>query len=383
MKKIFSILILNLFLFAAPTKELSVMDASVYTRMQQDDSARSFNSKVKDEFKDRVELVIDAKLSKDSVKVGEIFYVDVEINSNYKVNFTPKIELKKTIDMQLLTNNIDFESNNGRYKTRIYLQANSANAKLNGIEAKLYRNTELVGDSEVAIEQITIENLNFNKNYANLVASELKISNIKCTVYDDESIICGMDARANNTNFNNFSLKLAKSQSITNVGKNYENARCSIALIFANSVKNFSFSYFDPVENRFIDFSHNIVVESEEISTQTDLNPITKEINFYMQVGSLVLAVICLVIVVVFKRFFSLIAVAIIFVVFSFVSDKSFTTAVLSEGAGVRILPTHTSTVFYKNKSKKEVKVLATSDGYSKIALDDDTSGWVKNEDLK
>lgn len=383
MKKIFSILILNLFLFAAPTKELSVMDASVYTRMQQDDSARSFNSKVKDEFKDRVELVIDAKLSKDSVKVGEIFYVDVEINSNYKVNFTPKIELKKTIDMQLLTNNIDFESNNGRYKTRIYLQANSANAKLNGIEAKLYRNTELVGDSEVAIEQITIENLNFNKNYANLVASELKISNIKCTVYDDESIICGMDARANNTNFNNFSLKLAKSQSITNVGKNYENARCSIALIFANSVKNFSFSYFDPVENRFIDFSHNIVVESEEISTQTDLNPITKEINFYMQVGSLVLAVICLVIVVVFKRFFSLIAVAIIFVVFSFVSDKSFTTAVLSEGAGVRILPTYTSTVFYKNKSKKEVKVLATSDGYSKIALDDDTSGWVKNEDLK
>lgn len=383
MKKIFSIFILNLFLFAAPTKELSVMDASVYTRMQQDDSARSFNSKVKDEFKDRVELVIDAKLSKDSVKVGEIFYVDVEINSNYKVNFTPKIELKKTIDMQLLTNNIDFESNNGRYKTRIYLQANSANAKLNGIEAKLYRNTELVGDSEVAIEQITIENLNFNKNYANLVASELKISNIKCTVYDDESIICGMDARANNTNFNNFSLKLAKSQSITNVGKNYENARCSIALIFANSVKNFSFSYFDPVENRFIDFSHNIVVESEEISTQTDLNPITKEINFYMQVGSLVLAVICLVIVVVFKRFFSLIAVAIIFVVFSFVSDKSFTTAVLSEGAGVRILPTHTSTVFYKNKSKKEVKVLATSDGYSKIALDDDTSGWVKNEDLK
>lgn len=368
---------------AAPTKELSVMDAQVYTNLNQNDSARSYDSNVKEEFNDKVELAINADFSKNSIKVGEIFYIDVVINSNYRVNFTPVIELKKTLDMQQLTRNINYESQNGVYKARIYLQANTANARLNGIEAKLYRNTELVGESELALAQIKIDNLDFNKNYVNLVASELKISNIKCTVYDNESIICGMDAKANNTNFNNFLLKSAKSQSITNVGKDYENARCSIALIFPDNTKQFSFSYFDPIENKFIDFSHNVVVESEEISTQIDLNPITKEINFYMQIGSLVLAVICLVIVLIFKRFFSLIAVAIIFVAFSFVSDANYSKAVLKKEAIVRILPTHNSTIFYKNQAEREVDVLAKQGGYSKIALDDDTSGWVKDEDLK
>lgn len=382
MKKLF-LLFFTTFLMAAPTKELSVMDAQVYTNLNQNDSARSYDSNVKEEFNDKVELAINVDFSKNSVKVGEIFYIDVVINSNYKVNFTPVIELKKTLDMQQLTRNINYESQNGVYKARIYLQANTANARLNGIEAKLYRNTELVGESELALTQIKIDNLDFNKNYANLVASELKISNIKCTVYDNESIICGMDAKANNTNFNNFLLKSAKSQSITNVGKDYENARCSIALIFPDNTKQFSFSYFDPVENKFIDFSHNVVVESEEISTQIDLNPITKEINFYMQIGSLVLAVVCLAIVLIFKRFFSLIAVAIIFIAFSFVSDANYSKAVLKKEAIVRILPTHNSTIFYKNQAEREVDVLAKQGGYSKIALDDDTSGWVKDEDLK
>lgn len=382
MKKLF-LLFFTTFLMAAPTKELSVMDAQVYTNLNQNDSARSYDSNVKEEFNDKVELAINVDFSKNSVKVGEIFYIDVVINSNYKVNFTPVIELKKTLDMQQLTRNINYESQNGVYKARIYLQANTANARLNGIEAKLYRNTELVGESELALTQIKIDNLDFNKNYANLVASGLKISNIKCTVYDNESIICGMDAKANNTNFNNFLLKSAKSQSITNVGKDYENARCSIALIFPDNTKQFSFSYFDPVENKFIDFSHNVVVESEEISTQIDLNPITKEINFYMQIGSLVLAVVCLAIVLIFKRFFSLIAVAIIFIAFSFVSDANYSKAVLKKEAMVRILPTHNSTIFYKNQAEREVDVLAKQGGYSKIALDDDTSGWVKDEDLK
>ncbi len=382
MKKLF-LLFFTTFLMAAPTKELSVMDAQVYTNLNQNDSARSYDSNVKEEFNDKVELAINVDFSKNSVKVGEIFYIDVVINSNYRVNFTPVIELKKTLDMQQLTRNINYESQNGVYKARIYLQANTANARLNGIEAKLYRNTELVGESELALTQIKIDNLDFNKNYANLVASELKISNIKCTVYDNESIICGMDAKANNTNFNNFLLKSAKSQSITNVGKDYENARCSIALIFPDNTKQFSFSYFDPIENKFIDFSHNVVVESEEISTQIDLNPITKEINFYMQIGSLVLAVVCLAIVLIFKRFFSLIAVAIIFIAFSFVSDANYSKAVLKKEAIVRILPTHNSTIFYKNQAEREVDVLAKQGGYSKIALDDDTSGWVKDEDLK
>lgn len=382
MKKLI-FLIFAITLFAAPSKELSVMDAQVYTNLNQNEEASSFNSNIKEEFKDFVELAIEANFSKSEVKIKEVFYADITINSNHKTNFTPQIEFEKSIDMQVLTKDIKFSSENGVYKTRVYFQANTANAKLNSISAKLFRNTQEIGNAKISLNNISINELKFNKDYSQLVASNLKITNLKCTEYDETSTICGMDAKAENTNFNNFSLKNVKSQSITNVGKDYENAKCSIALIFPNNLKSFSFSYFDPIQNDFIEYSNNIVVESEEISTQTDLNPITKEINFYLQIGSLILAVICLVIVVIFKRFFSLIAVALVFIAFAFIDGGEFSNAKLKAGANVRILPTNNSTIFYKNTSLKEVKVLAKKDDFVKVALDEDTSGWVKNEDIE
>ncbi|MBZ7985238.1 SH3 domain-containing protein [Campylobacter sp. Cr9] len=382
MKKLI-FLIFAITLFAAPSKELSVMDAQVYTNLNQNEEASSFNSNIKEEFKDFVELAIEANFSKSEVKIKEVFYADITINSNHKTNFTPQIEFEKSIDMQVLTKDIKFSSENGVYKTRVYFQANTANAKLNSISAKLFRNTQEIGNAKISLNNISINELKFNKDYSQLVASNLKITNLKCTEYDETSTICGMDAKAENTNFNNFSLKNVKSQSITNVGKDYENAKCSIALIFPNNLKSFSFSYFDPIQNDFIEYSNNIIVESEEISTQTDLNPITKEINFYLQIGSLILAVICLVIVVIFKRFFSLIAVALVFIAFAFIDGGEFSNAKLKAGANVRILPTNNSTIFYKNTSLKEVKVLAKKDDFVKVALDEDTSGWVKNEDIE
>ncbi|ULO01125.1 putative membrane protein [Campylobacter sp. RM5004] len=382
MKKLI-FLIFAITLFAAPSKELSVMDAQVYTNLNQNEEASSFNSNIKEEFKDFVELAIEANFSKSEVKIKEVFYADITINSNHKTNFTPQIEFEKSIDMQVLTKDIKFSSENGVYKTRVYFQANTANAKLNSISAKLFRNTQEIGNAKISLNNISINELKFNKDYSQLVASNLKITNLKCTEYDETSTICGMDAKAENTNFNNFSLKNVKSQSITNVGKDYENAKCSIALIFPNNLKSFSFSYFDPIQNDFIEYSNNIVVESEEISTQTDLNPITKEINFYLQIGSLILAIICLVIVVIFKRFFSLIAVALVFIAFAFIDGGEFSNAKLKAGANVRILPTNNSTIFYKNTNLKEVKVLAKKDDFVKVALDEDTSGWVKNEDIE
>lgn len=383
MKKIIFLIFASV-LFAAPSKELSVMDAQVYTNLgQNNEEASSFNSNIKEEFKENIELAIDANFSKNSVKVKEIFYLDITIKSNYNTNFTPQIEFEKSIDMQQLTKDIKFNSENGIYTTRVYFQANTANAKLNSISAKLFRNTQEVGNAKISLENINISEVKFNKDYANLVASNLKLSNLKCTEYDDTSVICGMDAKANNTNFNNFSLKTAKSQSITNVGKDYENARCSIALIFPDNFKNFTFTYYDPNEDNFVEISNKIIIESEEISTQTDLNPITKEINFYLQIGSLVLAVICLIIVVIFKRFFSLIAIALVFIAFSFINGGSFSDVKLKSGANVRILPTENSTIFYKNINVVEVKVLAKRDGFIKIALNDEVSGWVKNEDIE
>lgn len=97
----------------------------------------------------------------------------------------------------------------------------------------------------------------------------------------------------------------------------------------------------------------------------------------------MILAVICLVIVIIFKRFFSLIAVALVFIAFAFIDGGEFSNAKLKAGANVRILPTNNSTIFYKNTSLKEVKVLAKKDDFVKVALDEDTSGWVKNEDIE
>ncbi|WP_267523786.1 SH3 domain-containing protein [Campylobacter sp. MG1] len=381
MKKIL-LLIFSIIMFAAPTKELSVMDAQVYTNLTQNDEA-NFDSNVKEEFNDNIELVIDTKFSKKNVKVNEIFYVDVVINSNYEINFTPEISFNNSVDMQILNKKFDFISEKGVYKTRIYMQANTANAKLSGMSASLFRNTQLVGKSSVLFEPIIIETLPFNKDYSNLVASNLEISALKCTMYDDENTICGMNAKANNTNFNNFLFKNVKSQSITNIGKSYEDATCSIALIFDNHIKNFSFSYYDPLENKFIDNKFEVKLEIDEVSTQTELNPINKEFNFYLQIISLLIAIILLVIVLVFKRFFSLVAVALLLAAFSFLGDTSIKSSTLKDGANIRILPTDNSTIFYKNNGKKEVKILNEQKGFVKIALDENTSGWVKNEDIE
>ena len=74
---------------------------------------------------------------------------------------------------------------------------------------------------------------------------------------------------------------------------------------------------------------------------------------------------------------------SVVFVAFSFIDGGNFSSAKLKSGANVRILPTNNSTIFYKNTDIKEVKIITKKDNFVKIALDENTSGWVKNEDIE
>lgn len=360
---------------------LSNQDAQVYNNLTQSDEFIAYDKN--DSILHKIELAISSTFSKNDVYVGELFYIDVYIKSNSTTNYNAQIKLNSLNSINILNKKIQVNAKNGTYTARIYLQAQNINAKFGNLEVKLLRNNDVVANSSIILPKIKIKQIPFDKNYSFIVASDLKISNLKCAEYDNEKIICSFDASAKMANLSSFSLNKVLDQKISNQNNDYEKNFCSISLLLPQYSKKIVFSYFDIDKNSFVVLQNDIILDNAQISTQSDINPINKQINFYLQIAALLFAVVCLVVILIFKRFYFLGFFAFCAIIYGFFGFNFNSNKILKVNAIVSILPIENSTVFYENKVEKKVEILLHQKEFSKILFDENKIGWVKNEYLK
>lgn len=318
--------------------------------------------------------------------VGEVFPITIYAKTNESSEFGFRVDLDKNNDLAFLNKDVKWEKVQGEYKASLWFEAKSTNAKLNNIKISLTRNKVPFQDTTLNIENIRFKRVNADKNYANLVASELKVKKFRTNRFDDKNLVMIVELSAKNANLNNFNIAndttLVK-QRIDNVNGDFNSSSAFYSAIFAPSKNELSFSYFNTQSNKLEEINLAVELSSNEtVNTQSDLNPTVNAMDFYKQLALWIIAAVCA-FVYIFKRSYVFLAIALIVFILSFFVVSSSYKATIKANTSAKLLPTENSTYFYTSSQEEEVDVLTSRQNYKKVLFKNGKIGWVDEKDLQ
>ena len=318
--------------------------------------------------------------------VGEVFPITIYAKTNEGSEFGFRVDLDKNNDLAFLNKDVKWEKVQGEYKASLWFEAKSTNAKLNNIKISLTRNKVPFQDTTLNIENIRFKRVNADKNYANLVASELKVKKFRTNRFDDKNLVMIVELSAKNANLNNFNIAndttLVK-QRIDNVNGDFNSSSAFYSAIFAPSKNELSFSYFNTQSNKLEEINLAVELSSNEtVNTQSDLNPTVNAMDFYKQLALWIIAAVCA-FVYIFKRSYVFLAIALIVFILSFFVVSSSYKATIKANTSAKLLPTENSTYFYTSSQEEEVDVLTSRQNYKKVLFKNGKIGWVDEKDLQ
>ncbi|ASQ30678.1 hypothetical protein CAV_1022 [Campylobacter avium LMG 24591] len=318
--------------------------------------------------------------------VGEVFPITIYAKTDESSEFGFRVDLDKNNDLAFLNKDVKWEKVQGEYKASLWFEAKSTNAKLNNITISLTRNKVPFQDTTLNIENIRFKRVNADKNYANLVASELKVKKFRTNRFDDKNLVMIVELSAKNANLNNFNIAndttLVK-QRIDNVNGDFNSSSAFYSAIFAPSKNELSFSYFNTQSNKLEEINLAVELSSNEtVNTQSDLNPTVNAMDFYKQLALWIIAAVCA-FVYIFKRSYVFLAIALIVFILSFFVVSSSYKATIKANTSAKLLPTENSTYFYTSSQEEEVDVLTSRQNYKKVLFKNGKIGWVDEKDLQ
>jgi hypothetical protein len=215
-----------------------------------------------------------------------------------------------------------------------------------------------------------------------VIAASLRVNNYKIDKYDNDNNILAIDIGARLANLEDFKLKNIATQGANSIKVGSFDSSLFYYLIIPSSQDNIEFQYFNSEKGELetvalkLDFSK---IE-DKVSTQTDLSPKSKDKALYVFIVVVLLALI-LYAIYYFKRekIFLVLIIAVVCAgfLFLFVPNEQ---AVLKKDCVVYLLPTESSTPFFKANDTTPVEKIKDADGYMKIKLGDGKIGWAKAE---
>jgi len=213
-------------------------------------------------------------------------------------------------------------------------------------------------------------------HYCKVIAKNLTVKNLLASKYNDKQNILTFTIEAKNANLKDFTLGL-KEENLTIITP-YQKA--SYYGIVDNNITKIPFYYFNTEKNTYDKIVLPINIQSNTISTQTDLNP--EEKTFFTPINILTLGAIAffLFLFLVYRYIF-LFIIALIISGYLIYTNLPKGSVYLVRGTKIYILPTTNSTPFYTAPIGQKVKVLKRLKHYTKVKINDKI-GWVKNEDV-
>lgn len=217
--------------------------------------------------------------------------------------------------------------------------------------------------------------------FCHVIARDLNITNYKTTRYDSKSNLVVLSIEASEANIEDFKIANAFKQDIESADIAFDTANIIAYAIVPNTLKKLEFNFFNLKSNSFENRTIPIRVKDDEVSTQSDLSPTLgsyETIKLSAASGGALLFLILFL----FKRKWPYLIFFLILGSYIATYFMPIKTVCVKEGTQVTLLPTKNSTVFYKISKKTELKELNHIDGYTKILLENDKVGWIKDEDI-
>ena len=311
-----------------------------------------------DDLKDEIritDLILTTSKVPKTAYVNQIYKLSLKADIQQDIAVDLNLTLDKTPSLKWLNEKKYswFQTRGGLFETTLFFEANDTQAKLNDINLIMTRNGEV-----------------FQK------ASK--------TEFDDKTNMMTIQLSAKNGDLSSFYIQNDQilRQNVSSINGPLENQRGFAFLIFDKNVTNVTFSYFNLQTQKFENFSLNVKIEKDDLSTQTDINPqessfkTYKTIVIFTFVGMLIVMFLT-------SRNLTPLIIALVIVSAYFYFQKQTSTGFIAQNTQVKILPIKNSTIFYITKERENVKIFDENAGFVKIMLSDGKIGWVKKESIE
>ena len=332
---------------------------------------------------DPVELNLSSQSKDKSIYIYEPFSLNLTAKTDKVLDFDMNLTMRSTDITWLNPKPLWSKKSAGVYETTIWLLASSSQSSIESLTLTLNRNGMFFQNKTIKPDLPLIKSIESKENFANFVGVDLKIEMIKSSKFNEYSNLTTIELISKNGNLTLFNIPGEfQKQGFDNLKGDFKNQNGIYFIISDNNITDINFSYYNPIYNIFNDINLTINVQDSDLSTQVPLNPKEGEFKLYKDL-SIYFAIIIFLVIFIWKKSYYSLVIAIAFIAYSLYDNKPFSDAKLKTDTKVRILPTSNSTIFTITTKEQDVKIITKKDNYTKVILQNQTIGWVENENIK
>ncbi|MEA1983495.1 MAG: hypothetical protein U9N39_08115 [Campylobacterota bacterium] len=311
---------------------------------------------------------------------GEIFSLTLKTLSTVKDFDNIDYDFSNHYGLEILTESPQREKKGKYFYDTFYLLTTKSQAKLPDVRATLIASQEY-NSTVVHGEKLNVITLNPKANFSNVIANKFELLEYKTTSFDKEHNIIVFVAMANNSSINDIKFKNVYKQGIESINDSFVEAKVTYFLVIDKRIENFSFSYFNLLENRYNSITIPIVVDEDSVTTQSDLKPKDQSRQRLKMSIAAAITFLALVFLVIRKKYIYLLflLLPIAYIAYLAIPDQE---VCIKEGAQIRLLPVENGTIFETTSSKQRLLKEGQVQDFIKVKLKNERIGWIKNEDI-
>lgn len=266
------------------------------------------------------------------------------------------------------------------YFDTFHLLATQTNAKLPDVKISLLANHQYPS-TIVQGAPLNVIALNPQSDFSHIVANDLQLQKYKTTSFDASHNIVVFVLKANNAKIRQMHFNNVTKQGFESVKGSYRNSLVTYFIVINKRVEYFKFSYFNLLQNRYVTIKIPIVVVDDSVTTQSDLKPRDEshdKIKMYIALAITILGLLLAV----WKRKYIYIIFILIplgYTIYLAVPQKDIC---IKKGANIYLLPVYNSTIFETTQTTYHLTKEGSVKNFTKVKLQNNKIGWVKNEDI-
>ncbi|MEA3523780.1 MAG: hypothetical protein U9R50_12510 [Campylobacterota bacterium] len=230
-------------------------------------------------------------------------------------------------------------------------------------------------------KMIKVVTLNPPKDFANIIANDLQVTQYKTNHYNDIENIAVFSMEALYAIGSDFSIPGEYKQGFESNVSTIEQSNLTYYIIIPKSFEQLEFSYFNLKSQKFEKIIIPIIVDDDMVSTQSNLAPKDHrhtQIKLYIAIA---MAAVSLLLFIVRKRYFYLLVFLTVSIYAIFIAVPIQNTCV-KQGSAIYLLPMNNGTIFETTQTEKIFEIEGSIDGYIKVKLQNNKIGWIRNEAL-
>ena len=327
-------------------------------------------------------IFITTKYSSQNLYLNQVFTLDVKALIAHDNIESIETTLLNHKGIEIIYEEPFEQVNTHEYKTKIYLQIVSYDAKIPDILLDV-KSLDTMTHQMFEGENVQAQDLKGSQYFSRVLAKSLSVANFEASQYNDDYNILQIHLLADTSNLFDFYRKseFIIEQGVKDIDSFYPITNLTYYAILHKDIKIFEFEYFN-LESLIME-KRNIPIrlDEERVSTQTDLTPKSNFLKLYEKMIVTILLLLAFTLFFYRKKLLYLF-VALFFVVILIYLFIPTDVVSLKRGSPIKILPTKNSTIFYTTPKVLNVEVLETKEHYKKILLNNKKVGWVDEKHI-